>query len=223
MTQKRRKGNPITGLKRQIIGASRHSKFDQGLVERVLSQAAEGCLGNNLVSVQGTKEARELYNLHSQVMGEVNKLACYLRLNISPNGILFVEHTPEHRVEDLVVRHFRYRFPTYTIVMGSRRGIFVGDKEGIVRLNEPLGLVLDRLQEERGVDPILKELKETDDEIWEAFYQSQFVKQRENPRLFRRQVPGKFLKMESFQIERKVSRGKGLEGFFEERSGPKGD
>ena len=211
---KRKKRFFSPGIEKQIEIARRHRDFEEGLVWRVASQ------GKSLASVQATPESRRLYNLYSQVMGETNRLACYLRLQINSHGILHASHTPVHQVEDLLVSHFLYRFPKYVVVLVSKRGTFVGRDHFISRSEESVENVIGRLERELPVDPILKELKETDDEVWEAFYQSQYVKEKHNQGLFLRNVPPRFLGMESFNVERKLfRRAKNLEGFLKEREG----
>lgn len=196
-------------IERQVAAARRHARFDQSLVERAMKQSP------HLVRVQATPEARRLYNLSNQVSSEVNRLTCYLRLKINPHGLLYAKHTPDHRIEDLLVSHFLYRFPLYVILLGSKRGTFVGERQAIYRSSEPLAQLIEQLEKERPLDPILQELKATDDEVWEAFYQSQVVKEKHSQSRFLKNVPKRFLGMDSFEVERKSFRGtKGLEAFM---------
>ncbi|MBI4020808.1 MAG: DUF4130 domain-containing protein [Candidatus Aenigmarchaeota archaeon] len=210
--QRKKSGVILPGIEHQVRTARRHADFQENLAQAVLHQHA------GAARVQATRESRKLYNLCSQVQAEHMRLTCYLRLAINPHGILHASHTPRHRIEDLLVRHFLYRFPRYTIVLASARGTFIGWDRQIARSDQPLETVLARLEQSQPVDPLLQELKATDDGIWEAFYRSQYVKEKENPQLFRRNVPREFLKTDAFAVERKLGRrAKGLESFFWKR------
>lgn len=195
-------------IERMAAMARRHREFDGQLVWKVSQQPP------HLTRVQATPESRELYNMYSQVQMECHRLTCYLRLNINPHGILFAAYTPLHQVEDLLVSHFLYRFPLYVIVFASKRGTFIGRDKTVIRSQESFEKIIQQLENELPLDPILEELKDTDDEVWESFYRSQYVKEKHNQQLFSRNVPKQFLNMESFSVERKFSRREGLEGFF---------
>ncbi len=171
----------------------------------------------NLVFAQATPESRKLYNQCSQVNSELMKLTCYLRLRINPHSILYASHTPMHAIEGSLVAHFSYRFPKFVIVLGSKRGTFIGRNRSISQSDRPMQEILTALEKQFPVDPILHELQATDDNIWEAFYKSQYVKEKDNPVLFRRNVPKAVLKMDGFEEERKLSRKGSLEQFLPQK------
>lgn len=203
-----RRGGMHPGIQRQVDLAKRHQDFDEKLVWRI------ACEPPQLVAVQATQDSRKLYNLFNQVMTEVNRLTCYLRLTINPRGILHATHTPLHQVEDLLVSHFLYRFPRYVIVLDSKRGVFIGRNRTITRSPHPFAQVLHDLEDELPLDPILEELKDTDDDVWEAFYKSQVVKEKYNPQLFLKNVPRRFLSMDTFRVERELHHNTASLGTF---------
>ena len=206
--QRKKQAFMIPRLEAQLHVAQRHSDFDPRLVEIVSKQPP------NLVFAQATPESRKLYNQYSQVNSELMKLTCYLRLRINPHGILYASHTPLHAIEESLVSHFTYRFPKFVVVLGSKRGTFIGKNRSIARSQRPLPEVLAALEKQFPLDPILQDLQSMDDDVWEAFYKSQYVKEKDNPTLFRRQVPKQILKMDGFEEERKLSRKGSLEKFL---------
>ncbi|MBU0952935.1 MAG: DUF4130 domain-containing protein [Nanoarchaeota archaeon] len=204
--QKRRFAPP--SWNQQLELARRHSSFKEDLLLKIETQ------DKRLVRVQATPEARTLYNCYSQVMTEINQLMNYLRFTINPHGILHVSYTPRHSIEDVVVAQFHRRFPRFAIVLASARGTFVADMMTVLQLTKPLADVILDLENQRPRDPFLKDLNNTDDAIWEAFYRSQRRTTERDPKRVAAIVPKRFQKMPSFQLERELFAGATLKPFL---------
>ncbi len=196
-------------LKEQLKLARRHSGFMPSLIAGVMKQERP------LVESQATPESRELYNMASSVYTEFRFLRCFIRLAVSTKGILSAKHTPEHRIEDMLVSHFSYRFPLFIIVLGSGRGTFIGKGGDVKRLDAPFESVVRTLESKMKENMMMKAASADDfsHETWEAFYKSQCAHPSGRRRVSQA-VPKKYLKMESFSEERKALSGKTLSDFW---------
>ena len=192
-------------INQKIEYAERHRDFDKSLAGAVLEQ------NPRLVNVQATRESRKLYNLCSKVHSELNHLVCFLRFNVNSTGILYAKHTPQNKIEDLILQFFIFRFPLFILVLESKRGIFVGYKNRIVKYEDSFENVMKKLEKIPKAE--LKDLEQFDNKIWESFYKSQIIKQRFNKKLFKKQIPKKYLKMQSFEIEKRDFENRSLNEF----------
>jgi len=180
--------------------AERHKRFRKELLAKAVEQPIE------LIRQQATRESRILYNLHRQVLGCYQLTRAFTRLDVSPHGILYAEIEPEHHVEDMVARWFLSRFPGKTILLQSRRGTFMCSSEGLFISSERINEILPKLEKERPIDSICKEVSEFDAGIWDEYYRSQNIAERRNIRYFSRNLPKKYLnRMKTENFSRKKS------------------
>jgi len=195
-------------VKQMVKYAKRHRNFGEDDLEFLREQ------NNGEISSQATDESRKLHNLASEVRGELQKLKGFLRLEINRHGILYIRHTPENQIEDLLVWHFMYRFPLFTIVMGSQRGTFIGRKKTIDKSVDSMENIICMLEETLSESRFLRDLGDYDPDTWRSFYDSQLnpSRERRNPK---RRIALKHLKMEGFAHEMQRFNGGGLTPFFE--------
>jgi len=191
--------------------AKRHRDFGENDLRFLEKQ------GNGEVSAQASDESRKLYNMASDVRSELQKLKGFLRLDINRHGILYVRHTPENQTEDLLVWHFMYRFPLFTIVLGSQRGTFIGRKKTIEKSVDSMENIVRMLEETLPESRFLRDLGEYDPDTWKSFYDSQLnpSRERKNPK---RRIALKHLKMKGFAHEMQRFYGGGLTPFLTEPS-----
>ena len=188
----------------------RHNKFDQHLLEELKHQ------DKVLVESQATEESRKAYNMWRQVASCFHRMRMFTRLEVTEQGVLFARIEPEHFVEDMVVNFFARRFPLFVIVIASRRGIFIEKKnhELIIR-KKPLNIVLKELKDYFPGNELLTGLQEFDNKLWETFYDSQIIQEKQNQRYFYKNIPRKFLKAESLRYELfRVRRSKSLKEYM---------
>lgn len=188
--------------------ARRHRDFEENDLE-FLEQQTRG-----EVSSQATGESRRLYNMASNVRGEFDRLRGFLRLEINRHGILYARHTPEHGIEDMLVKHFMYRFPLFTIVLGSQRGTFIGRKNNIEKSVDSMDNIIRMLENTLPESRFLSDLGDYDPDTWKSFYDSQLnpSRQRKDPK---KRIALKYLKMEGFAHEMNRFHGGGLTSFLE--------
>ncbi|MBW3003275.1 DUF4130 domain-containing protein [Candidatus Woesearchaeota archaeon] len=178
--------------------APRHEKFTQKLLDTVKSQPLD------LVENKATAESKHLYSLHRQVAGDFQRCRAFARLEISKHGIIYGKVQPEHRVEDLVAEWFVSRFPLFIIVLQSRRGTFIMSKDSELKIvKEDIKTIVNDLEQTLPENPLLSSLIEFDEQSWENLYDSNFIKQRKNTKLFLKNIPKKYHQIESLALERR--------------------
>lgn len=195
-------------VQQMVRYARRHRNFRESDLDFLKEQ------NSGEISSQATPESRRLYNMASEVRGEVQKLKGFLRLEINRHGILYARHTPENGIEDLLLWHFMYRFPLFTIVIGSGRGTFIGRKKTVEKSVDSMENIIRMLEATLPESRFLRDLGEYDPETWKSFYDSQLNPSRE--RSPRRRIALKHLRMEGFAHEMQRFHGGSLEPFLRE-------
>ncbi len=187
----------IEQMETHIEAFRRHVKFDARLVEKVLQQ------DEGLVAAKATCEARKLYNLSREVLGDAHRLRSFLRLKVSKHGILYAGIKTDHDIEDIIVAHFVRRFPGFVIVIESQKGSFIGSRQlkEVLFVATNLDDILKKLEETLPVVESLEEFEVFDERMWETFYKSQNMKERKNMRLFLRNIPKRFHDQEGLATE----------------------
>ena len=160
---------------------------------------------NSLINSLSTPEARQVYNWNRQVGNTYQRARAFARLKISKCGIVHSKIDPEHYVEDIVARWFLSRFPIFTIMIESKRGTFVISKDsGLTIYKEKIQDLLPEFEKTLPENKILADLEDfNDDEFWEKYYGSQFIRERKNRRYFLHNIPKKFHNWESLALEKK--------------------
>lgn len=178
--------------------APRHEKFTKKLLKTVESQPCD------LVENKATPESRTLYSLHRQVAGDFQRWRAFARLEISKHGIVFGKIQPEHKVEDMVIEWFLSRFPLFTIVLESRRGTFMISKgSGMKMVKKRLKQLILELEKKLPENPLLSDLMDFNTKSWENLYDSNFIKQRKNTKLFLKNIPKKYHHLGSLALEKR--------------------
>jgi probable DNA metabolism protein len=178
--------------------AKRHKNFNPKILTALKKQDK-----NKILSIS-TKEARQIYNWNRQVANDYQRSRAFIRLNISKKGIVYGKITPEHFIEDLLARWFLSRFPLFTVILESKRGTFIISKDkSLKKCRESLDSLLkeyDSLPD----NPLLKDLSDFDaGSFWDSYYQSQYIKERKNPKYFLKNIPKKYLKDPNLNLEMK--------------------
>ncbi|MBT7903747.1 DUF4130 domain-containing protein [Candidatus Woesearchaeota archaeon] len=186
--------------------ASRHKNFKQPLLNKVKAQDIR------LVQNLATPEARQLYKLHRQVGRETHLKTGFMRFESSPNGILFGKTRLEHNTLDLILNHFTQRFPIFHIAIQLNGKTFVQGPKIKKTFNFELGATIKHLELMLPVNPILSELNFEENNIWEKFYDSQYIGQRRNLRLQRQMMPFKY--RDSIFETAKSKRSNDLRSYF---------
>ncbi|MCK5283240.1 MAG: DUF4130 domain-containing protein [Nanoarchaeota archaeon] len=178
--------------------APRHKKFDRKIVKKLRQQSKASI---NSIS---TTESRKIYGWNSQVAGCYQRSRAFIRLKISKHSIVYGKVQPEHYVEDLIANWFLSRFPMFTIMIESSRGTFVISKdEKLAIYKDKIDELLPKFEKLLPENDLLKGLEDfNDDEYWEKYYDSQFIKERKNKRYFLKNIPKKFHDWQGLKLEK---------------------
>lgn len=116
----------------------------------------------------------------------------YTRFNISGKGVLWTKiedgFTPE------IIYFFCSRFPQFYILIEHCGKTYVKKEgESLKVSRETAEEALKRYEKALPDNDALKELAKEGQDLWSTFYDSQYIKERKNTRLFHRYIP-KYLK-----------------------------
>jgi len=162
-----------------------------------------------------TKKARKLYEMSREVSKEIHLKKSFTRLSISEYGILYTSLEFTHRIEHILLRSFTSRFPTFTIIIESKgkRACYIGKKgKETEEVKAPLRQVLKNLESRLEKDSFLQGLWKGE-ELWENYYSSQYIKERRNLKLLKKNMPKKFLQHNSAE-QRTWKRSRDLRDYF---------
>lgn len=180
-----------------------------------------------VIETKLTTPARNYYNMARAVSNEIHYNKMFTRLKIEENKLLTGYIHPVHSVEDLILEFFYNRFPKYTIILFSgkknktymispkqisddlkrlkiikytiKKDYLIGSSS--LNLKKVISIISPILAKNNSIKPLLDN-KLDSKEIFKSFYESQFIKSRENLRLFNQNMPRKYQKKKDMEIER---------------------
>ncbi|MCC7573077.1 MAG: DUF4130 domain-containing protein [Candidatus Methanofastidiosum sp.] len=139
-----------------------------------------------------------------EVRSEIHRARGFVRFNSINDKVLFGYIKPEHNIGRLVADIFARRFQKNIIILGNEHKVWVSYYSNMSYLRYETSKSLNEIIEE------VKFLVNSDAEmniekIWEVYYKSQFVKERENHKLFYKNMPKKHLKSAGNNIELRLN------------------
>ncbi len=180
-----------------------------------------------LIETKLTTTARNYYNMARAVSNEIHYNKMFTRLRIEKNNILTGYIQPIHSVEDLILEFFYNRFPKYTIILHSgkknrtymislkqisddlkrlkiikytiKKDYLIGSSS--LKPKKVVSIISPILTKYNSINPLLDN-KLDSKELFKSFYESQFIKSRENLRLFNQNMPKVYQKKKDMKIER---------------------
>jgi probable DNA metabolism protein len=153
----------------------------------------------------GSELAKKALKIAREVQRDSYRIQQFTRLTHSSHGILFATISPQFHVEDLVIKWFWKRFPQFVIALEStsKKGVFLLGPEfsDVIFANAKLKDVIRELEEILPVNPLLKEIPEFSEVLWENVYASQYIPSRKNLKLFLKWIPKKYHKWKGLTTE----------------------
>jgi hypothetical protein len=140
-----------------------------------------------LTIVQAHKDTvtKKYFHLYRETMGELERIRSYCRFR--PAGdILYVEICPENDIKDLFMEWAARRYNDRQVIVKCHGEYYLlnarskGYDKDIAEVSED------------EAKSMLGNLEETDDKLWDTFYDSQNVESRRNKRYAKCKVPEKF-------------------------------
>ena len=184
--------------------AERHKKSERdnlvGQVKRALKENPA------IILNKMTKLARQFYLRGREVMGEYHRLNAFIRFEVYPEYLLVAEVRPEHDVIDLIFNYFRKRYPDYIIILFEQNYGNISTRRPDVCFPEfkfkrnywyfprKSHTLADIRQRIRAQLPETIDVEKFTREVWERYYDSQYIKNRKNIKLARKFLPKKMIK-----------------------------
>jgi len=139
-----------------------------------------------------------------EVRAEIHRMRGFVRFNSINDKILFGYMKPEHIIGSLVADIFAKRFQKNMIILGNEHKVWVSyycDKSYL------------RYEATKSLNKVIEEVKSLIDsdvemdieKIWLVYYESQFIKERENHKLFYKNMPKKHLKSTENKVELRLN------------------
>jgi len=151
------------------------------VIEKTILQSMNK--GVSYVLEKMSMEAVQFARLASEVAREIHQAKAFIRLvPLETPKILFGEWELNHETIYFIMKHFLRRFPEYTILLLTGTQAYAGQGSEIW---------------EETIDRRQLNLPAKKDEFldeWLTFYQSQYIPQRKNIKLFKKHVPQKYWK-----------------------------
>jgi hypothetical protein len=130
--------------------------------------------------------------LNTAVKEELQRLNKSITWKINAAGILHTSTRIKHAIEDLLINHAAGQFPTFSVVLETQEGCFVGGKgfRQVLFVNDNLQNTLEMLEQDMPTHTAMKHLKGTEASTWEV-QQSWLLERRKN-RAFLHPLPESF-------------------------------
>jgi probable DNA metabolism protein len=166
--------------------AKRHKDYNSIMHEKINQEEI------SIIKSCATKEARELYLMEKEIINELHRYKGFLRLNISPNGILYGSIDTKNNIIDLLLLHFHKRFPNAYILLEWKDNCYGIDSFGeyeffIMGINESLKI----LEEKYPINELFLELSQ-EGLYWDEYFNSQNISLRRNTTLLKQKMPKKY-------------------------------
>lgn len=143
----------------------------------------------NYAKNPASAEMLPLFKLAQSVRHEAGGMLGMVRFNKSPDGTYVAEIEPKYDIVEMIVGHFRGRFPNGRwAILDSRRGYGVyydGRRTNFVSMPDPVAMSRAIAS---GAPP------DEFTRMWKSYYDTMAIKERLNPRLLRQCLPVRYWK-----------------------------
>jgi probable DNA metabolism protein len=175
-----------------VFNYKRSKDFNPRLLEKVLKQVDE--FGVDYVLSVVSDEAREFYKGARASGRESHQSQAFLRFKEHDN-MLIAKAEFENDIVDIVLDHFMHRFPTKKVVIICNNTAYVGENYTITEESPEI------------YTTFLTKEKAKKDELWETFYNSQYIEARRNRKLAMKSLPKKYWKRFGIEEASKIDKG----------------
>ena len=159
--------------KKKVIEAlSRHKEVNNKFLEEVKA------LSKEILENIGNPLAKRAVRMSREVEADLHSHKAFLRLSLSPHGILFASSRKMiHKNETPFLHFLKKRFPLFIILFESNRGVFIIDHSNRVKIaKNDLKHVLKEYELKLSLNPLLQDLTDANyHELWEYFAKSQLI------------------------------------------------
>ncbi len=199
----------------------RHSDFSPQLVQKIMKHDA------SILQNSGSPFAKRINAMIREVFKEFDRQRQFTRTELTPKGILWGKVHFQHRIEDLVLGYFHERFPQCIIVLANEvknECIFINESSKMFGSGLQMQDLIQILSEGRPQSGVYSDLQYSNEDLFDEFYSSQFIKARKNKRYFRQMIPLKAMKLPGMRggIEARYQNNS-LDKFFKSKPNTRGN
>ena len=169
-----------------LINLPRHSKCNPNLLFEV-ENTSESILRN-----YGSQFARKINRMLSEIFCELERNRQFTRTNLNNRGVLYGKITLSHQSEDELLKYFHDRFPNCFICLfniNNNETITMNEQGIIQKFQESLAYTVQKVSINRPITPYFEDISMNNEEIYQEFYSSQFIANRENRKYFKKMIP----------------------------------
>lgn len=164
----------------------RHSKCTKEILH--LIERIPDVVLSNLAS----QEARKIDKMLKQIFREFERVRQFTRTKLNNHGIIYGEVSFTHKIEDWIIEYFHKRFSKCWLCLyneKSRSCLVWKGKYPWNYIDSPINDAVKIISRERPLDPYFADIQVENEEIFNIFYKSQFIKSRKNKRYFQQMIP----------------------------------
>ncbi|WP_371803409.1 DUF4130 domain-containing protein [Candidatus Lokiarchaeum ossiferum] len=164
----------------------RHANYSPIIHKRIQS-TPEAVLQNI-----GSPFARKVDKMIKELFKETERCKQFTRTKLNKKGILAGEISISHAVEDFVLQYFHDRFPNFIVCLYNslkRETISIDEMGQISIFKKTLDTVIIQLSVNRADQPYFDDIRFDNTDLFEEFYASQFIAERENRKYFKKMIP----------------------------------
>lgn len=206
----RKSANPISAAKPKARGMydkkglyellPRHTEFTPDLLRRIQQ------LPITILENKAHPDARLAYRLAREVGKDFERGRQFTRTQLNEYGVLFGIVMLKYRTNDMLLNYFHTRFPAFVIVLFNKlkQECYISTTMGEFLIEKgDLDSTVAKWSKNRPIDPQFSKLasEPTDRSLFEEFYKSQFIDERENPRYFHHMIPKEVMQWPGMEIE----------------------
>ncbi|KYC54331.1 MAG: hypothetical protein AMQ74_00083 [Candidatus Methanofastidiosum methylothiophilum] len=156
------------------------------------------------LNISADQEIVKIRRKVGEIRSEIHRMRGFVRFNSLNENILFGYMKPKNNIGRLITDIFAKRFQENVIILGNEKKVWISYYSKNI---------YHRHEESRNLSEIVEEVKtlinnyqeiETN-KIWEVYYNSQYIKERENHKLFYKNMPRKHLKSAGNDIELRLN------------------
>ena len=192
----------------------RHSKFSSKLIQQIEN------LPDVFLRNSGSPLAKRLIQMMREISKEAYRAKQFTRTEINNRGVLYGIVRLEHQVIDIVLNYFHERWPQCVICLYNELNTkthLINESGKIIELKLLLDIVVQKISENRPIISYFEDIPFSGKKIFETFYSTQNIKERENPRYFKKMIPNYCYELPGLKngIEKRFnSRNETLDKFF---------
>jgi len=184
------------------MSVSDYLLLSKDVSQRLLEKSKE--ISWHELNISADPEIVKMRRKIGEVRAEIHRMRGFVRFNSINDKILFGYMKPEHIIGSLVADIFAKRFQKNMIILGNEHKVWVSyycDKSYL------------RYEATKSLNKVIEEVKSLIDsdvemdieKIWLVYYESQFIKERENHKLFYKNMPKKHLKSTENKVELRLN------------------